>query len=332
MFWNEESMTSETTVNSTMMINGGSQDQKRERLGSELLAMPTTRVLTRDERLRWMSDDNVRPYVFVRPENRIDKPGQLHESLDWFPHDVLYKNPLEMKEVGFADRIMTLESKAFGPSGMAMPRWVFYDCAIVPGFVAGFAHRTSALPDPVRRALEVDSQDEWTPLSLFIIIPTMSGKGEWVAHNLCSVNSLLAKEDQFYGIGFLSKAFGLWYANVLTCIGMTQWTSPSVRLHSHFGDFEVLTAYTPVHSYSRTLTYRVRVDINAWSSFFNKLPRSTFLSHHRPAGFEVDPTSESSLIAFQERLERGEGRYFLDGTETVAKPLTAPLTIYSPVT
>jgi hypothetical protein len=279
--------------------------------------------------LTWLRDENIRPYVFVRNENRIPKPGDVFSKLDWFPHEVLYKNPLEMDQVGFADRILGLETKAFGPSGMAMPRWVFYDCAIVPGFVAGFAHRTSALPASVRRVLAVEDGDEWTPLSLFIIIPTMSRDGEWVAHNLCSVNSLLAKEDQFYGIGFLSKAFGLWYANVRTCCGMTQWTSPSVRLHAHYGDFEVLTAYTPVHSYSRTLTYRVKVDVAHWASFFTKEPGDEgFLDRYKPAGFEVDPTNEESLIGFQRRLERGEGPYFLSGAETVAKSLTDPLTVF----
>lgn len=280
------------------------------------------------QRLDWLKDPNVRPYVFVRPENRIANPGGAHAVLDWFPHKVLYKNPLEMDQVGFADRILSLEAKAFGPSGMAMPRWVFYDCAIVPGFVAGFAHRTSTLPEPLKRVLVVEEGDEWTPLSLFIIIPTMSKGGEWVAHNLCSVNSLLAKQDQYYGIGYLSKAFGLWYANVETCCGMTQWTSPSVRLHAHYGDFEVLTAYTPVHSYSRTLTYRVKVDVSRWLSFFSKETPDHFHKDYHFAGFEVDPTSEASLIEFQRRLERSEGPFFIDGNETLAKALTEPLKVY----
>lgn len=290
--------------------------------------MTAKNPLFESERLHWMHDENIRPYVFVRPENRIHEPGILHKELDWFPHEVLYKNPLEMDQVSFADRILNLETKAFGPSGMAMPRWVFYDCAIVPGFVAGFAYRTKALPESLRHVLNVEDGDEWTPLSLFIIIPTMSEKGEWVAHNLCSVNSLLAKQDQFYGIGFLSKAFGLWYANVRTCCGMTQWMSPSVRLHAHYGDFEVLTAYTPVHSYSRTLTYRLKTDVSVWPTFFTKRERSDFLTRYEPAGFEIDPTREESMISFQRRLERGEGPFFLDGSETIAKELSSPLTIY----
>lgn len=284
----------------------------------------------KDERMQWMHDDDIRPYVFVRPENRILEPGRLHRRLDWFPHDVIYKNPLEMDEVGFADRIMYLETAAFGPSGMAMPRWVFYDCAIVPGFVAGFAARTSRLSPEIKRLLQVDERVEWTPLSLFIIIPTMSRDGEWVAHNLCSVNSILPREHQFYGIGFISKAFGLWYANVRTCCGMTQWTSPSIKLHSNYGDFEILTSYTPVHSYARTVTYRLIVDPEGWQGFFTKKDRKGFHDRYEFAGFEVEPTSDESLIVFQRRLEAGEGPFFLDPRETRIKDLNAPLKVFRP--
>lgn len=291
-------------------------------------------------KLGWMRDENIRPYVFVRPENRMPAPGRFHKTLDWFPHEVLYKNPLEMDQVKFADRILNLETKAFGPSGMEMPRWVFYDCAIVPGFVAGFAARTSSLSPATRKALGVDSasaasEEEWTPLSLFIIIPTMSDKGEWVAHNLCSVNSILPKELQYYGIGFISKAFGLWYANVQKVCGMTQWTSPSVRLHAHYGDFEVLTAFTPVHSYSHTLTYRVEVDATRWGKFFTKngTPKAgpgTMDETYELAGFNVEPKKEDSLIRFQRKLEAGEGPFYLNGAETVSKPLGEPLSVYRP--
>lgn len=284
-------------------------------------------------RLGWMSDENIRPYVFVRPENRIPTPGRVHSTLDWFPHQVLYKNPLEMDQVKFADRILNLETKAFGPSGMEMPRWVFYDCAIVPGFVAGFAARTSSLSPATREALGVAgdaaiAEEEWTPLSLFIIIPTMSDKGEWVAHNLCSVNSILPAELQYYGIGFLSKGFGLWYANVQKVCGMTQWTSPAIRLHAHYGDFEVLTAFTPVHSYAHTLTYRVQVETSKWIKFFTKDGLEPISSQYQPAGFSVEPTVEDSLISFQRKLEKGGGPFYLSGAETMTKPVGEPLTVY----
>ncbi len=284
-----------------------------------------------DKKFSWMKHPDICPYVFVRPENRIENPGDFHSQVKWFSkHHVIYKNPLNMDEVKFADRILRLESKAFSGTNMAMPRWVFYDCAIVPGFVAGFAAKKTALTAKVLEALEVDlAEDEvWVPLSLFIIIPTMSQKGEWVAHNLCSVNSLLKKEDQFHGIGFVSKAFGLWYANVRTCCGMTQWTSPSVKLHANYGEFEVLTSFTPVHTYARTLTYRLKVIPEQWDRFLTKVDKLKIRPNLEYAGFDVDPEDEASLIRFQRRLEKGEGPYYLNSQETAVKSLKTPHRIY----
>lgn len=276
--------------------------------------------------MKWL--EQARPYVFVRQENRIKSPGQKF-PLDWFPNSPVYKNPLLMSNLSFADQILRLESRAFSASNMAMPRWVFYDCAVVPGFVAGFALPREAVSKEILEVAQPEDSDEWIPISLFIIIPTM-GEGEWVAHNLCSMNSLLSKKDRLYGLGFLTKAFGLWYANVEICCGMTQWKSPAVRLHTHYGDFEVLTAYTPVHSYAKTLTYRLKSDPEEWARFFSGEVSDDFLKNFEWADFEVDPNQESSLISFQQRIERGEGPFYLDPAEIRTKDLNAQLKVYRP--
>lgn len=280
-------------------------------------------------RLSWLKDDNIRPYVFVRNENRISKPGSLH-SIDWFDgKPPIFINPLEMDQVNFGNQILEIEGQAFGPSSMAMPRWVFFDCAVTPGFVAGFAMRTSSMDPKVRAKLNLTSTHEWTPLSLFIIIPTMSREGEWVAHNLCSVNSLLPKEEGFYGLGFLSKAFGLWYANVKICCGFTQWGNVAIKLHSYYGPFQILTAYTPLHSYARTLTYRVQVNPEMWPHFFNKKPLSNFEKKFKDTGDTILPKDDQSLIRLQKRLELGNGPYFLNSQEILERDVDSPLNIYT---
>ncbi len=217
----------------------------------------------------WMNSGHIKPYVYLRDENRFKKPGSYIKNCDWFLNDPLYVNPLKMSEVVFADQILNLESKAFQKSGMPMPRWVFYDCAVMPGFVCGFVQKTSTLSKSVIDRIGINQNEEWTPISLFIIIPTLR-QGEWVAHNLCTMNSLVDKDDRLYALGYLSKAFGIWYSNVEILCWMTQWNSPALRLHSHYGDFEVLTAYTPVHSYAQTLTYRSEITFANWSMFFRE--------------------------------------------------------------
>lgn len=282
--------------------------------------------LSEFSKLTWFDNQTVRPYVFVREENRIKKPGTGFK-LDWFSGEPIYKNPLLVSNVEFANQILNMESQAFASSNMAMPRWVFYDCAVMPGFVAGFAIRSDKASPQLKKMTGAEPQADWVPLSLFIIIPTM-GDGEWVAHNLCSANSLLPESERFYGLGFLTKAFGLWYANVKVCCGMTQWKSPAIRLHTHYGAFEVLTAFTPVHSYSQTLTYRVKTDSKEWVRFFTQEPSPDFSRGYQKADFQVDPQQESSLQAFQAKIELNQGPFFLDSNQIRTQALDAPLDVF----
>ncbi|RME17837.1 MAG: hypothetical protein D6797_01610 [Bdellovibrio sp.] len=283
-------------------------------------------LLQKYAEVSWLDGQNIRPYLFVRKDNRTQNPGSVH-ALDWFPFKPVYMDPLKMSHVGFANQILKMEHKAFGSTGMAMPRWVFYDCAIMPGFVAGFAHRTQTLPEAFRKVIEVDEQLEWTPISLFIIIPARR-EGEWVAHNLSSINALIERQDRLYGLGFLTKAFGLWFANIETLCGMTQWNSPALRLHTYYGPFEILTAYTPVHSYPQTLTYRSQVTPSHWHLFFKHTEPADFSVHFEETGFILDPQKESSLKQLQLKIENQEGPFYLNPKEVKSRPLDAPLKIY----
>lgn len=282
------------------------------------------------DKANWMKTycdtGDIRPYVFVRPDNRIPNPGTRHR-LDWFPYEPVFKNPLDLAQLEFAEQIYHLEHAAFGPSNLEIPRWVFYDCAVMPGFVAGFAMKTSKLPEAIKKVMRFDPKFDWTPLSLFIIIPTMK-KGEWVAHNLCAVNSLLPAADRLYGLGFLSKAFGLWYANVETCCGMTQWGSPAIKLHSHFGHLQILTSYTPVHTHAETITYRSEVNIECWEKFFTREPNLAFLENHEPSGLMLDPKSKDSMIQLQNKIQNGDGPFYLNAAEIAEQKLTEPMSVY----
>jgi len=289
--------------------------------------MQTSELLKKaDWFVKGSADGDIRPYVYVRSDNKIQNPGSRHR-LNWFPLEPIYKNPLDIKELEFAEQIYFIEGQAFGPANMAMPRWVFYDCAIIPGFVAGFAMRTSKLPVAIKKVMRTSPDQEWTPLSLFIIIPTVA-KGQWVAHNLCSINSMLPEADRLYGLGFLSKAFGLWYANVESCLGMTQWGSPALKLHTHYGHMQIVTAYTPVHSHAKTITYRVEVDTQCWEKFFNREEDLVFLERYKPSNMKIDPKDENSMISLHNKIIAGEGPYFLSAADLAEKKLTDALIVY----
>ena len=124
------------------------------------------------EKVAWMQNPDIRPYIFMRRENLFPRPGSLHKC-EWFTRDILFKDPLKMSEVTFADMILDLEGKAFSKADMKMPRWVFYDCAVVPGFVCGFVQRRSSMDQKLLDVLNPPKDEEWVPISLFIIIPTV---------------------------------------------------------------------------------------------------------------------------------------------------------------
>lgn len=280
-----------------------------------------------DSRLEWLGSEDIRPFVLLRGDSRVSHPGKYFD-LHWFPQEPLLVDPLKMGDIHFSNALLHMEAKAFEASGMAMPRWVFFDCAVMPGLISGFAQRTSTLPRSIKNYLGQEIlQSEWTPLSLFIVIPTMN-KNEWVAHNLTSMNALIPKSDRHYGLGFLSKAFGLAYANVQICCGMTQWGSPALKLHSHYGVIEVLTAYTPAHTYANTITYRLKVDPSEWVRFFTGEISPIFEETYEPAGFMLDPHSEESQIAFQNKIEQGMGPFFLNATEIRQKDMDQEFTVY----
>lgn len=283
-------------------------------------------------RLDWLDFDNVRPYVYVREDLRVKNPGSSYD-IDWFNNvEPIWFNPLHQEQVEYSNLILNLEAKAFASSGLGMDRWVFYDCAIMPGFVAGFAHKTETLPEAFKKALgKEEIKRKWTPISLFIVIPTMK-PGEWFAHNLCSINSLVKKEEKLHGLGFLTKAFGLWYANITNCCGATQWKSPARRLHSLYGDFQLLTTYTPTHTYPKTITYRLDVKPERWGKFFWPEPSDSFGENYENTGEKIDPTNEADLIAWQDKIQTGGGPYYLKSYEVLSEPLEGPYSIYRPKT
>lgn len=275
----------------------------------------------------WLQNDDFKPYVFVRPENQIEHPGTEHR-LDWFPMQPIYKNPLHLDELHFANGLFQIEWKSFGHQDLAIPRWVFYDCGAMPGFIAGFACKSHKTSQKILDLLEVDpAKTDWCPLSLFIIIPTMH-KGEWVAYDLCSVNSMLPKKEQYHGLGFLTKAFALWYANVEQCSGMTQWGSPSLKLHSHYGHLEIVGSYAPLHTHATTMTYRCEVNTSSWEKFFTKEQDLAFLEKYEKTDLKIDPTSESSMIDLQKKIQNNEGPYYLSAHEIAKAALTDKLSIY----
>jgi hypothetical protein len=162
----------------------------------------------------------------------------------------------------FIHLVKRLDALTFGPMGLTMPDWVFYDCAVMPGAVFGFARPAGAVHPWVRRVLEVpDGYDGLVPLSLFIAIP-MAHRQATLVYTLCSVNQA-APGSAPEGLWRLTLAGGTAALGRDEIVGTVQWRSPRLGLFSGLGPLELLTAWTPAHDNPTTCTFRCKVDDEA---------------------------------------------------------------------
>lgn len=242
--------------------------------------------------------DSCKPYLVASPLGAAATPGAapfeivVEQSQRYDPHRVA-SGP-------FLNVLQRLDELTFGPVGMTMPRWVFYDCAEVPGGIFGFARPAQELPEWVLRALDVDpSYSGMVPLSMYVAIPMLE-PGAWLTYTLCSINEV-APGSAPAGLRLLTEAVGLKMFGVKTAYGATQWRSPKLSVHCEFGPLELLTAWTPAHSDPWTLTYRFSADEERIQRALRSAP-----SEPCPEGWLIDCDEEADLRALQARLEAGE--------------------------
>ncbi|AKT39566.1 hypothetical protein [Chondromyces crocatus] len=238
-------------------------------------------------------------FLVATPENRAHfdlQPFGLQPARDGII------DPLRREASSFLDLLSALDAATFGPEGMPMPRWVFYDAAELPGGIVGLGKRADALPRKVAEHLQIPTgYAGLVPLSMYVAIPTLT-PGTWVGHNLCSLRDLSA-DDALRGIGRLTKAVALKVFNARRQIGVTQWNSRALRLHARMGPLRLLTAWTPAHTYPASLTYEVTVDDRALRHLAGE-PGNALPSP--PPERWVDGEDNGALEALQARIEAGE--------------------------
>jgi len=177
-------------------------------------------------------------------------------------------DPQVVASAAFLSVLRRYDAVTFGPFGMQMPQWVFYDCAVMPGAVFGLGTRASLLEPWAREALGLPPDyDGLVPLSAFIAIPMLEGATErrddapppsWLVYTLHSINAVspgIGPE----GLLELTFALGLRVFPIKTLYGVSQWRNPRLGVYAGLGPLELMTAYTPAHSLPRTLCFRAPV-------------------------------------------------------------------------
>ncbi len=231
-------------------------------------------------------------------------------------------DPLRAAFGPFLHALQVLDRLTFGPKGMPMDKWIFFAGAELPGFIYGFAIPVEELSDDEKSLLEVpDAYRGPVPISMYIAIP-MFESGAWFGHNLASLNRLLPQRGLRY-LATMTKTLGLAAYKTRECYGATQWNSQSIGVHTRFGPLDLLTAYTPAHSFAETLSYHVSVDAQVLRAAMGdpqvQLPR-------RPrADFYIHADRPEEMIALQKRIEAGARFQICDRPAQVGAQAVYPI-------
>ena len=243
--------------------------------------------------------ERLRPFVVATPGNA--KHLELSPfGLNIAPEHVV--DPLRTSAAPFLELVRNLDALTFGPEGMPMPRWVFVDGAELPGGIFGFGCPSETLSSGARELLKPPAgYDGLVPLSIYIAIPTHE-PGTWLGHNLASLAPQL-DDDDLRGLGGLTKATGLAVYRASRQVGVTQWASRALYIHTRMGPMELLTAWTPAHSEAWSLTYRVKIDTGVLYHLARDprgaVPRLEPEDH-------IDSEDHAAMQALQDRIEAGE--------------------------
>ncbi len=244
----------------------------------------------------------LQPYVVASPGNI-----PLLDLAPFGVDDATVVDPTRLASAAFLDLLHRLDGLTFGPEGMPMPKWVFYDCAEMPGAIYGLARPAATLWPEARALFQVPpGYDGLVPVSMYIAIP-MQSRGVWFGHNLASAAPALRAAGlasvDLRGLGSLTKGLALRAFRTETFWGATQWLSKALFIHVKFGPLRLATAWTPAHSEVETLTYGFDVTEAKLRASMGDPDVSLT---RPPVDFWLDGHDVAAMQALQDRIEAGE--------------------------
>lgn len=246
---------------------------------------------------------SLEPWVVATPGLRArlaERPlGFAREGLRWY-------DPMRLSSKDLLDRLERLDELTFGPHGLRMPRWAFYDCAELPGALFGFGGSPRRFPARVRAALPDD--DEFTPLSMCMATP-MVQPGEWLVFSISSLLALEPGPDDLH-LCVETLAFSLAALAPRRVHGTMQWSSPSLAVHACFAPLEVRAAWVPAHTHAATCVFA----LDAAPERLERALRQPLAT--KGPGVVVAPEDEPALRAMQQRIEAGEKLRLVGATDT----------------
>ncbi|MFT7578546.1 MAG: hypothetical protein ACI9MR_000204 [Myxococcota bacterium] len=207
-------------------------------------------------------------------------------------------DPQVVRNGPFLELLKRLDELTYGARSLQMPSWVFYDCAVIPGAVFGFARPAAALAPWVRQTLQVpDDYDGLVPMSLFIAIP-MAHREARLVYSLDSINQV-ASGAAPEGLWRLTLAAGTAALGIDVMVATVQWRSPRLALYASLGPLKVMTAWTPAHDICETATLYVFTDDAARERLLHGAAGTTQADRY------LDADSYEEMAALQREIEEG---------------------------
>lgn len=256
-------------------------------------------------------------------------------------------DPQARKNAEFLGLLRLLDTLCFGPNGMPMPSWVFYDCAVMPGGFFGLGIRARQLEPWCLEAMKVPAgYTGLVPISQLIAIPMLAGflaqsgassatatasaasalpapstPHTWLSYSLESINQV-SPGFAPAGVLKLTLALGLQLFPIHTLYATTQWRSHKLATYVELGPVELVTAYTPAHSLPRTCSFRIDVGAMKLETL---LAGPAVHPAAEPPNDWVDPDSEAELRALQRDIEGGSVVHLVGKPQVFGAQIRIPI-------
>lgn len=181
-----------------------------------------------------------------------------------------------------------LNAVAFG--GIAMPRWVQLDAAVLPSAFVGWALPADHVPAELLSHLGGRTNDALVPVAEALSVPTAE-PGLWSSFSLASV--LPGRH-----LGLAAKVLSLAAYRAERALGVTQYDNSALRTHTRLGPLRIVEPWLPFHSHADT-SFLYRLD-----DLHERLPSVTPTTRppHEAPDDQLDPRAPGAVSAFAARL------------------------------
>lgn len=184
----------------------------------------------------------------------------------------------------FIEGIRRFAELAYAPLGVRTPRWVLYDCAVIPGLVFGLAGAALDLAAETVESLGFAADYEGpVPLSILAALPTLE-PDHWFVYEVASLDQAGRGDLRAATLGAAIELLG---AETITATA--PWRSSELAIHAAHAPLELLAAELPAHQQPATAVVRYRPGAAAAIA----------------ATAELDASDDRALATLQAEIEAG---------------------------